>query len=162
MARLWISGAHHDDCGPHCYGIELSPEYCALAIARWEQLTGRKGQTDFESRESGVGRRTGGVGAAARRTYPGTDWELSRKASSALAANRTSTLDIGMSAKGPRTDMHRSRKFYSITLSARMSNEGGTVRPSAFAVFTLITSSNLVGLSTGRSEGLVPLSILST
>jgi DNA modification methylase len=23
-----------------CYAIELSPEYCGLAIARWEQLTG--------------------------------------------------------------------------------------------------------------------------
>ena len=51
---------------------------------------------------------------------------------------------------------------YSITSSARRSNEGGTVRPSAFAVFMLMTSSNLVGCSTGRSEGLVPLSILST
>jgi DNA modification methylase len=28
--------------GRRCYAIELSPEYCALAIARWEQLTGRK------------------------------------------------------------------------------------------------------------------------
>jgi DNA modification methylase len=30
--------------GRRCYGIELSPEYCALAIARWEQLTGKKAQ----------------------------------------------------------------------------------------------------------------------
>ena len=51
---------------------------------------------------------------------------------------------------------------YSITSSARTSNDGGTVRPSALAVFRLITSSNLVGCSTGRSEGLVPLRILST
>ena len=36
------------------------------------------------------------------------------------------------------------------------------MRPSALALFMLIISSNLVGLSTGRSEGLVPLSILST
>jgi DNA modification methylase len=28
--------------GRRCYAIELSPEYCGLAIARWEQLTGRK------------------------------------------------------------------------------------------------------------------------
>jgi hypothetical protein len=33
------------------------------------------------------------------------------------------------------------------------------VRPSALAVFMLITSSNLVGCSTGRSAGLVPLRI---
>ena len=54
------------------------------------------------------------------------------------------------------------RHPYSITSSARTSNEGGTVRPSALAVFRLITSSNLVGCSTGRSAGLVPLRILST
>src|SRR4029453_13468547 len=51
---------------------------------------------------------------------------------------------------------------YSIISSARTSNEGGTVRPSAFAVFMLMTSPNLVGCSTGRSAGLVPLRILST
>ncbi len=39
---------------------------------------------------------------------------------------------------------------------------GGTVRPSAFAVLRLMTSSNFVGSSTGRSDGLVPLRILST
>jgi hypothetical protein len=49
-----------------------------------------------------------------------------------------------------------------ITSSARTSKEGGTARPSALAVFMLITSSNLVGCSTGRSEGLAPLRILST
>src|SRR6516164_6095425 len=54
------------------------------------------------------------------------------------------------------------RKLYSITSSARTSSEGGTVSPSALAVFMLITSSNLVGCSTGRSAGLVPLRILST
>jgi hypothetical protein len=50
---------------------------------------------------------------------------------------------------------------HSITSSARASKEGGTVRPSALAVFMLITSWNLVGCSTGRSEGLAPLRILS-
>ena len=34
---------------------------------------------------------------------------------------------------------------YSITSSARASTDGGTSRPSALAVFALITSSNLVG-----------------
>src|SRR5262249_51237418 len=33
------------------------------------------------------------------------------------------------------------------------SNEGGTVRPSAFAVLRLMTRSNFVGSSTGRSDG---------
>ena len=42
---------------------------------------------------------------------------------------------------------------YSITSSARESNDGGTVRPSALAVLRLITSSYLVGACTGRSAG---------
>src|SRR5262245_41790110 len=46
---------------------------------------------------------------------------------------------------------------HSITSSARCRNGSGTVRPSAFAVFRLITSSNLVGCCTGRSAGLAPL-----
>ena len=52
--------------------------------------------------------------------------------------------------------------LYSITSVARTRIEGGTVRPSALAVFMLMISSNLVGCSTGRSAGLVPLRILST
>src|SRR4051794_39518991 len=43
--------------------------------------------------------------------------------------------------------------LHSITSSARASNEGGTSRLSAFAVFKLITSSYLVGACTGRSAG---------
>jgi hypothetical protein len=51
---------------------------------------------------------------------------------------------------------------YLITSSARASTVGGTVRPNAFAVARLMTSSNLVGCSTGRSAGLAPRRILST
>src|SRR5262245_9017949 len=51
---------------------------------------------------------------------------------------------------------------YSITSSARASSEGGTVRPSAFAVLRLTTSSNLVGCSIGKLEGLAPFRIRST
>ncbi len=51
---------------------------------------------------------------------------------------------------------------HSITWSARSSTDCGIVRPSAFAVLRLITSSNFVGCSTGRSAGLAPLRILST
>src|SRR5262245_11021800 len=51
---------------------------------------------------------------------------------------------------------------HSITSSARASRVGGTSRPSALAVLRLITSSNFVGCSTGRSAGLAPLRILST
>src|SRR5205823_3096179 len=48
---------------------------------------------------------------------------------------------------------------HSMTSSARCSSDCGTVRPSALAVFRLITSSNLVGCSTGRSAGLAPFRI---
>src|SRR5262249_52661314 len=49
-----------------------------------------------------------------------------------------------------------------ITSSARASTAGGMVRPRAFAVLRLITSSNFVGCSTGRSAGLAPFKTLST
>src|SRR5262249_54127000 len=52
--------------------------------------------------------------------------------------------------------------LHSITPPARCSKNHGTSSPSAFAVFRLMTSSNLVGCSTGRSAGLAPLRILST
>ena len=49
--------------------------------------------------------------------------------------------------------MHGNNTGHSITSSARASNVGGTVRPNARAVFRLITSSILVGCSTGKSAG---------
>src|SRR5262249_42477574 len=49
--------------------------------------------------------------------------------------------------------------LHSITSSAMASTPGGTVRPSAPAVFMLMTSSNLVGWSTGRSAGFSPFRI---
>src|SRR5262245_48729344 len=48
---------------------------------------------------------------------------------------------------------------HSITSSAATCSVSGTLRPSAFAVFRLITSSNLVGCKTGNSAGLSPLRI---
>jgi len=51
---------------------------------------------------------------------------------------------------------------YSITSSAATCRVCGTVRPSALAVLRLITKSNLIGCSTGRSAGRVPCKILST
>jgi hypothetical protein len=51
---------------------------------------------------------------------------------------------------------------YSITWSARCKSDGGIVRPRALAVLRLITSSNFVACSTGRSPGFAPLRILST
>ena len=51
---------------------------------------------------------------------------------------------------------------YWIASSARTRIACGTVIASAFAVLRLITSSNLVVCSTGRSAGLLPFRILST
>src|SRR5262249_33383989 len=51
---------------------------------------------------------------------------------------------------------------YSITRSARASSDGGIVSPSAFAVLRLMTSSNFVGCSTGRSAGLAPFKTRAT
>jgi len=50
----------------------------------------------------------------------------------------------------------------SMTSSARASSVGSRSRPSARAVPRLITSSNLVGCSTGGSAGFSPLRIRST
>ena len=49
------------------------------------------------------------------------------------------------------------RKVYSITSSALACSVCGMPKPSDLAVFKLMTKSNLVGCSTGRSTGLVPL-----
>jgi len=51
---------------------------------------------------------------------------------------------------------------HSITSSARASSDGGTVRPSAFAVLRLTTISNRVGCWIGRSPGFSPARILTT
>src|SRR5262245_26779580 len=44
-----------------------------------------------------------------------------------------------------------------MTSSARVSTDGGIVRPRDFAVLRLMTSSKVVGCWTGRSAGLAPL-----
>src|SRR5262245_5649033 len=51
---------------------------------------------------------------------------------------------------------------HSITSSAMASRVGGTSMPSALAVLRLITSSNVLGCSTGISAGFAPRRILST
>src|SRR6516165_1099060 len=58
-----------------------------------------------------------------------------------------------------RCDKERS-SGHSMTSSARARIDGGTVRPSAFAVLRLTTSSKVAACWTGRSAGFSPLSIL--
>jgi hypothetical protein len=53
-------------------------------------------------------------------------------------------------------------QLYSITSSARASSIGGTSRPSALAVFRLITNSYCVGCRTGISAGFEPFKICPT
>src|SRR6266849_10149 len=57
---------------------------------------------------------------------------------------------------------HSKRPHHSITSSTWASSVGGSVRPSIFAVFRLMISSNVVGCSMGNSEGLAPFKIRST
>jgi hypothetical protein len=59
-------------------------------------------------------------------------------------------------------EQSQQRGSYSITASARAMSIGGTSRPSALALRRLMINSKCVGCSTGRSEGLLPLRILST
>src|SRR5262249_42508307 len=71
-------------------------------------------------------------------------------------------------SNGPRHDGHgeegnqKHASFHSITSSALASNCGGISRPSALAVFRLMTSWSFVGYCTGRSAGLAPRSMRST
>src|SRR5262245_16438557 len=66
--------------------------------------------------------------------------------------------------RGYRTAEHRNElaPLHSMTSSARSARPAGTSCPIALAVFRLMTSSNLVGCSIGRSAGLAPLRILAT
>ena len=59
-------------------------------------------------------------------------------------------------------DVPRHASSYSMTSSAVASSSCGTVRPRALAVLRLITSSNLVACTTGKSAGLFPLRIRPT
>src|SRR5262249_4931758 len=67
----------------------------------------------------------------------------------------------GEETASQRAEKRPARRHW-ITSSARWSIDGGIVRPSALAVFRLITSSTLVGGSIGRWAGLAPLRILPT
>jgi hypothetical protein len=64
--------------------------------------------------------------------------------------------------EGPTTHEQQIKFHHSITSSALTKSVGGTVNPSALAVFRLMTSSNLVLCWIGRSAGLVPLRIFPT
>jgi hypothetical protein len=80
-------------------------------------------------------------------------WVISRQTTagknpplSALVQKRTNMGATGLSAKCQKqTHAPQQQRGYSITSSALVSSVGGTVRPRAFAVFILMTNSNLFG-----------------
>ncbi len=75
-------------------------------------------------------------------------------------------LSFGRERPGEEEDGQRANEcaaiHHRITSSACPSSDGGIVSPRALAVLRLMTSSNFVGCSTGRSPGFAPLRILST
>ena len=81
--------------------------------------------------------------------------------------NRSPALPAAARAPRAATPLRRRERdelspLHSITSSARASSVGGISTPNAFAVARLMTSSNLVPSSTGRSPGFSPLRIRPT
>jgi hypothetical protein len=67
--------------------------------------------------------------------------------------------DVGYANENDMKGQKPALAAYSITSSARAEIIGGTSMPSAFAVFKLMTNSNLVVWTTGKSVTLAPLRI---
>src|SRR5262249_16954434 len=78
-----------------------------------------------------------------------------------LAPDSGAKADIAGGPRSAKTGCEQSQQGspYSITSSAVASNDGDTVRPSILAVWALMTSSNLLDCTTGKSAGLAPLRI---
>ena len=70
--------------------------------------------------------------------------------------HRSAEHEFSCFSSGPRSSALVTQHCHLMTLSARASTFGGIVRPICLAVFRLITNSNFVGCSTGRSAGLAP------
>jgi hypothetical protein len=91
---------------------------------------------------------------------PGADSEEKREPASDINTCAVDSLKV-LDPERPIREADIGR-IYSITSFTRRRNDSGTVKPSALAVVRLITRSNFVGCSTGRSAGLAPRRILST
>src|SRR5262249_16608983 len=88
----------------------------------------------------------------ARRCHP-CAWQSGLAGRNGLASNKQTTRRVAICT-------HRQQRGtgpHSITSSARASSMGGTARPSIRAVSALLTRSNLLDCTTGRSAGLGPL-----
>src|SRR5688572_15341764 len=94
-----------------------------------------------------------------------TPWDLSGRISRVVDLQPLSmTSAAGCEQREPpvRCSVMLGSVYHSMTWSARSRNDGGIVRPSALGVLRLMTNSNFVGCSIGRSAGLAPFRILST
>src|SRR5262249_30493027 len=118
-------------------------------------LSGRGGPKDQWRYERTVGRTHSG--RSMRATRQCLSWHCSSACGRLLRARRERPCECRAAEK-----RHELATLHSITSSARASNVGGTVRPSAFAVLRLITSSYLVGACTGRSAGFSPFKMRLT
>jgi hypothetical protein len=109
-----------------------------------------------------------------QQTYCAAGFDPAHVRVGSITSHRHASNARGMSAMPPRATksvhrsdpplranrrhMHRSKDSrYSITSSAVASSLSGTARPSIRAVEALMTNSNLVGCTTGKSAGLAPL-----
>ena len=99
---------------------------------------------------------TGDLGNAFEAAEIGGRW------SDRLLAGKLSSGDFGLLQQYlPKAAVSNCSKeqLYSITSSASASRLSGIDRPSALAVLRLMTNSNLVGCTTGKSAGFSPLRI---
>jgi hypothetical protein len=89
--------------------------------------------------------------------------EGNRPASGRATGSRLCLQERTSSARPVRSEKCQTgSRPHSITSSARNRNDSGIFKPSALAVFRLMTRSNLVGCWTGKSAGFAPRKILST
>src|SRR6266540_4759802 len=75
----------------------------------------------------------------------------------AASCPRVTRRSVGTAELTRLTRSGLSTAAYSITSSAVARRDAGTLRPSTLAVWALMTSSNLLACTTGRSAGLAPL-----
>src|SRR5262249_23126577 len=97
-----------------------------------------------------------GVGSQPKAWHPRIRW-----AAACPAAARPPQAAPGPRGRAAEQRDELATAAHSITSSASASKRSGMVRPSVLAVFRLITNSNLVDCSTGRSAGFAPLRIFA-
>ena len=140
------------------------------ATWRWYATTRRPPICCCRARQPALNRRFGASGprawkgAADRSTKQRSPGWRYRPLTRPVGPRQSRRYNAGRSSTAAQECRVNSRASW-LTESPRprgSSSDCGIARPMAFAVFRLITRSNLVGCSTGRSAGFAPLRILST